>query len=111
MNYYSSSNKPTTLAPRSRTHELPIWPACFAAVSAGTKPFDVRENDQDYQVGDALLLREFDPETNIYSGQTIVRWVSHVQPGGTFGVEEGWCVLGLGALAPLPPGITDTILW
>jgi hypothetical protein len=111
MNHYSSSTKPAPVAPRARTHELPIWPACFAAVSAGTKPFDVRENSLDFQVGDALILREFDPDTNSYSGQTIVRWVSHILPGGTFGVEEGWCVLGLGALAPLPAGITDTKLW
>ena len=105
---YSSS---ATLAARARTHELPLWPACFAAVAAGTKPFDVRENDQDFQVGDALLLRELDPDTHQYTGQTLVRWVSYVLPGGTFGVEAGWCVLGLGAIAPLPAGIMDTKLW
>lgn len=115
MERYALSVNPDSylplLAARYRTHELPIWPACFAAVAAGAKPFDVRENTQDFQVGDALLLRELDPDTHHYTGQTMLRWVSHLLPGGTFGIEEGWCVLGLGAMPPLPPGITDTKLW
>lgn len=111
MDRYSSSTNQPLLSSRLRTHELPIWPACFAAVSAGIKPFDVRENDQDFQVGDALLLCELNPDTHEYTGQTIVRWVSYVLPGGEFGVAPGWCVLGLGVMAPLPPGITDTKLW
>lgn len=111
MSRYTASPMSTITTARYRTHELQLWPTCFAAVSAGTKPFDVRENDVDFQVGDALLIREYDPDNRTYSGQTLLRWVSYVLPGGTFGVEEGWCVLGLGNLAPLPPGITDTRLW
>jgi hypothetical protein len=111
MNTYLNSATQPTLAPIRRTHELAIWPACFAAVSAGTKPFDVRRNDRDFQVGDALLLCELNPDTHEYTGQTLLRWVSHVLPGGTFGIEPDWCVLGLGNSAPLPPGIMDTKLW
>ena len=101
----------TVTTARHRTHELQLWSSCFAAVAAGTKPFDVRENYPDYQVGDALLIREYDPDSGTYSGQTLLRYVSHVLLGGSFGIEEGWCVLGLGSLPPLPPGITDTRLW
>ena len=111
MSRYTPSPMSTVTTARHRTHELQLWSACFAAVEAGDKPFDVRENDCDFQVGDALLIREYDPDSGTYSGQTILRWVSYVLPGGAFGVEEGWCVLGLGSLAPLPPGITDTRLW
>lgn len=111
MSRYTASPMSTITTARHRTHELQLWPTCFSAVSAGTKPFDVRENDADFQVGDALLIREYDPDTRTYSGQTLLRWVSYVLPGGAFGVEEGWCVLGLGTLAPLPAGITDTRLW
>ncbi|GAA3996004.1 hypothetical protein GCM10022408_03220 [Hymenobacter fastidiosus] len=93
------------------THELKTWPACFDAVEAGIKPFDVRENDRDFQVGDALLLREYEPESEQYSGRTAARWISYVLLGGTFGVEAGWCVLGFGEQPPLPPGINDTKLW
>ncbi|GAA3929503.1 ASCH/PUA domain-containing protein [Hymenobacter algoricola] len=102
---------PVAESTQRRTHELKTWPACFAAVEAGIKPFDVRENDRSFQVGDALLLREFEPESEQYSGRTTARWISYVLPGGSFGVEPGWCVLGFGDTQPLPPGINDTRLW
>jgi hypothetical protein len=111
MTTYAAPANHATLTPIRRTHELPIWPDSFAAVANGSKPFDVRLNDPNFQVGDALLLRELNPTTHEYTGQTLLRWVSHVLPGNTFGVEPGWCVLGLGTSAPLPPGIMDTKLW
>lgn len=92
-------------------HELQIWPTCFAAVSAGQKPFDVRENDRDFQVGDALLLREFNPTTGLYTGHALTRWVSYVLQGGVFGVRDHWCVLGFSDLPPIPIGLTDIRLW
>ena len=94
-----------------QTHELKLWPACFAAVQSGTKPFDVRENDRNFQVGDVLALREFDPDTEQYTGQNIIRWVSYVLQGGAFGVQPGWCVLGFSSLPPIPAGMTDIRLW
>ena len=94
-----------------QTHELKIWPACFAAVKAGNKPFDVRENDGNFRVGDMLLLREVEPESEQDTGQTITRWVSYVLEGGAFGVQPNWCVLGFSDLPPIPSGITDIRLW
>ena len=94
-----------------RTHELKIWPACFRAVEDGQKPFDVREHDRDYDVGDALILREYDPDTEQYTGRSATRWVSYLLHGGLFGVQDGWCVIGFSTQPPLPPGITDTKLW
>lgn len=93
------------------THELPLWPDCFAAVRAGHKPFDVRRNDEDFQVGDVLLLREFNPDAHDYTGRTITRWVSYVLQGGNFGVEADWCVLGFSSQPPIPAGMTDIRLW
>jgi hypothetical protein len=102
---------PTAGHTHAQTHELKIWPACFSAVEAGVKPFDVRENDRDFRVGDTLVLREYEPETEQYSGRSITRWVSYILQGGSFGVEAGWCVLGLSERRPLPAGIHDTKLW
>ena len=100
---------PTTT--QRQTHELKLWPPCFAAVNAGTKPFDVRENNQNFQVGDLLLLREFEPETADYTGKTLTRWVSYVLAGGAFGVQSNWCVLGFSEVPPIPAGLTDIRLW
>ena len=94
-----------------QTHDLKTWPACFAAVKSGNKPFDVRLNEENFQVGDLLMLREFDPDTEQYTGRTITRWVSYVLEGGLFGVQPGWCVLGFSELAPIPTGMTDIRLW
>lgn len=94
-----------------QAHELQIWPACFEAVAAGTKPFDVREKDLNFQVGDVLLLREYDPDANDYTGRTMQRWVSYVLEGGAFGVQPGWCVLGFSDLPPVPAALTDVRLW
>ena len=77
---------------------------------AGYKPFDVRRNDEDFQVGDILLLREFSPDANDYTGDH-TRWVSYVLPGGNFGIEADWCVLGFSSLPPIPAGMTDIRLW
>ena len=92
-------------------YELKTWPSCFAAVMTGNKPFDVRENDLSFQVGDELLLREFDPDTQHYTGRSLTRWVSYVLKGGFFGVQPNWCVLGFSDLPPIPAGITDIRLW
>lgn len=100
--------QPTTL---TSSHELHLWPGCFAAVEAGRKPFDVRLNDRNFQVGDAVLLCEYEPESEQPTGRTLERWVSYLLPGGSFGIEAGWCVLGFAEHPPLPAGVHDTRLW
>lgn len=42
-------------------HELKIHPQFFCRVADGTKTFEVRNNDRDFQPGDRIILREWDP--------------------------------------------------
>lgn len=77
------------------THELKTWPAYYGAVACGLKPFEVRKADRDFRVGDLLHLREWDPETQTYTGASLIRSVTYVLKGGQFGVEVGYVVLGL----------------
>ena len=79
------------------SHELKCWPASFWDITTGKKTFDVRRWDRPYQVGDELHLREWDPSTQKYSGHNLTRRVTYLQMGGQFGVDPGYCVLGLGA--------------
>lgn len=50
--------------PRSRgkmAHHVKCWPRYFAQLWTGHKLAEVRVNDRDYQQGDYLVLREYDP--------------------------------------------------
>jgi hypothetical protein len=55
----------------------------------------VRKNDRNFSVGDWLVLREYDPKTKKYTGNTAVREISHITRGGTFGLPKKLCVLSL----------------
>lgn len=43
-----------------KVHELKILPEFFDQQLEGIKRFEVRHNDRDYQVGDVLILNEWD---------------------------------------------------
>lgn len=45
-------------------HELKIWPQFYSRVADGSKTFEVRNNDRNFQFGDTVTLREYDPEPN-----------------------------------------------
>lgn len=77
-----------------QVHELKTVQPYFEAVARQDKTFEVRKNDRAFAVGDALWLREWDPSTKRY-GAGYVRRVSYILLGGQFGIEPGYCVLGL----------------
>ncbi|MGZ2455495.1 ASCH/PUA domain-containing protein [Rhizobium anhuiense] len=78
----------------SATHELKCWPEQFAAIESGEKTFEYRRNDRDYQVGDTLIIFEWDPDEDAYTGKELARTICHILAEG-FGLPEGYAVLGL----------------
>lgn len=76
-------------------HELKTWPTFFCAVLARTKTYEIRKNDRNFQVGDELLLKEWDPQTQRYSGREISVEVSYMTKGGQWGIPEDICVMGI----------------
>lgn len=82
-----------------KTHPLKIWPEYFAAVTeqdpARRKNYEIRYNDRDYQQGDILELREYNPNTEEFSGRQTRRLVTHIVKGPPF-LPENLAVMSLG---------------
>lgn len=79
-----------------QTHELKTWPEPFEAVWDDRKPYEVRVNDRGFEVGDMLILQEFDPDTRTYLGRRIVAVVTYMTPAGVWGLPaDALCVLGI----------------
>ena len=76
-------------------HDLKSWPKEFVSLVGRVKRHEVRRCDRDYQVGDWLMLREWNPETKKYSGNKLFREITHITPAGAFGLPEDVCVLSV----------------
>lgn len=79
------------------THELKILPDYFDPIMEGTKTFEVRKNDRDFNVGDDLWLREW-TSLRGYTGRETCVEVSYLLSGNeaeVFGLKEGYCVMGI----------------
>lgn len=53
----------------SQIHHLKSWPQFFNPIREGVRTHELRRNDRDFAVGDLLVLHEFDPTTQRYTGQ------------------------------------------
>ncbi|OJX55531.1 MAG: hypothetical protein BGO88_04775 [Flavobacterium sp. 38-13] len=78
-----------------KTHELKIWNEHFEDIWNGVKKFELRKDDRGFQVGDELCLKEFNPETQKYTGSVQHKTVSHILKGGQFGLKKGYVIMSL----------------
>lgn len=62
-----------------------IWPEYFEAVVSGKKKYELRLNDFDIQEGDTLILEEWDPQTQNYTGRKTAKKVTYV---GKFKIDK-----------------------
>lgn len=83
------------------THDLKTWTEYFESVWSGEKKFEVRKNDRDFKVGDFLNLMEYFPllskkdDKEVFSSRSIHCKVDYILEGGSFGIEEGFCVMSI----------------
>lgn len=63
-----------------------IQPQFFEAILSGKKKFELRLNDFDIKEGDTLVLDEWDPAKNKYTGRQIEKTASYVYKFKTDGL-------------------------
>lgn len=63
-----------------KTHDLTTGPEFFGAIMDGRKMFEVRTDAREYEKGDLLRLREWDPMTG-YTGREMTVRVTYIQRG------------------------------
>ena len=74
------------------THNLKIYPEFFEAIIMGAKPFEVRFNDRNYQLGDILVLQEF--TDGRLTGRKVYKQVCFLLDDPAY-CKEGFVILGL----------------
>lgn len=81
-----------------KKHELKCWPEHFAAVThpdpTQRKTAELRLNDRDYEVGDWLIMREYDPQKSVFTGFMEIFYVTHILSGGPW-LSKGYVMLSL----------------
>ena len=77
------------------THDLKCWTSVFQDVYLGVKSFEIRVNDRDYKVGDTLHLREYNPETDAFTGRWVSRRVTYILRGGQWGLPGNLVVMAI----------------
>jgi hypothetical protein len=87
---------------RMKIQRLKTDPHAFQASWDGTKPWEIRKNDRDYQIGDALVLEETrytgeQMKTGEwpleYTGRRLLVEVEFILTGPIYGLQEGWVIM------------------
>ena len=64
-------------------------------LATGKKSFELRKNDRGYALGDKLIIKGWDPNTEKYNGQEIEAEVTYILKGGHFGLKQGYVIMSI----------------
>jgi hypothetical protein len=86
-------------------HHLKSWPQYFRPIKEGKRTHELRRNDRNFEVGDFILLEEFDPVTQKYTGDRckveITSMTSTSQPCAmsSEALDPAFCILSIRRVA------------
>lgn len=84
-------------------HELKCIDPYFDQVCEGKKKFEYRKDDRGYEVGDILVLRQWDRVLKEYSGWACKVRVTHIlrpEPRLPVHLPQGFCIMSIEVLSP-----------
>ena len=95
----------SVVAPGGALHDLKTDPEVFQLSLDGLKDWEIRFNDRDFKVGDAIQLREtrysgLGMSTGlplVYTGRVLKREITAVISG--YGLMKGWVILSVKELS------------
>jgi hypothetical protein len=84
------------------TYHVKSWPHFFQAIKRGEKLHDMRDlKDRQYQIGDVLVLNEYDPFKGEYTGAFCPVEVTFITSANTpcafssAALAPGFCILSI----------------
>jgi hypothetical protein len=78
------------------THHLKVWSEYMDDLINGSKTFELRFNDRNFQVGDLLHLREFDRDQAQYLKRELLVKISYILDGSAFdAIKKGFVVMAI----------------
>lgn len=99
------TNTTKTEEGKPQVHEIKCWPSFFGEVQTGNKTFELRKDDRNYQIGDVLHIRCYDPVTKTYDGRAALKKIGYMVIGGSgFGLSEGYVAMSLRDYQPTTTG-------
>jgi len=78
-----------------KIHELKCWQVYYEALENGSKTFEYRKNDRNFQVGDMLSITLFDPAKNTLFKNHILYFIITYILQGVMNLPNGYCILGI----------------
>lgn len=73
-------------------HCIKCLPEYFEDISNGSKNFELRKDDRNYKVGENVLLMEWNPIDQAYTGKELRVLITYKLTGGKFGLKHGYCI-------------------
>lgn len=85
----------------NNTHELKVWKSFYSDIASKMKRFEIRKNDRNFKPGDTLILLEWDPELEKYTGNRCDAGVDYILYHDDFpqGIQKDYCVMSISVTA------------